>query len=72
MTIRPVPFKALGGLYEQDDIEAAVQLITAASKPGGSLFPLPEETDFHEALAAQEGAAYAVGTNSCGTALGLT
>jgi len=71
MKIHPVPFKALGGLYEQDDIKAAMGVITDASKPTGSFFPLPEELDFQNALAAHEGASYAVAVNSCGTALDL-
>jgi len=42
-----------------------------AAGPGGSFFPLPEETDFQEALARHEGAGHAVVVNSCGTALDL-
>ena len=71
MEIHAVPFKALGGLYEQDDIGAAMRVITDASEPDGSFFPLPEEMDFQNALAAHEGASYAVAVNSCGTALDL-
>ena len=69
--IREVPFVALGGVYEEDDIEAVVSTVRSAAAPGGSFFPLPEETRFHEALAAHEGAQKAVGVNSCGTALDL-
>ena len=69
--IRDVPFVALGGVYEQDDVDAVLRVVGAATETGGSFFPLPEETDFHEAFAAHEGARRAVGVNSCGTALDL-
>lgn len=68
---RKVPFLPLGGIWEQDDIEAARKVIAAAAEPGGSFFPLPEETLFQQALAAHEGSAHAVAVNSCGTALDL-
>ena len=68
MEIREVPFIAMGGVYEQDDIEAA-NAVNQAVADGGSFFPLPEESQFQEALAAHEGAARAVAVNSCGTAL---
>lgn len=71
MKIRPVPFRALGGLYEEDDLEAATRIITAAGRPNGDFFPLPEEVDFQKALAAHEGSSHAVAVNSCGTALDL-
>jgi len=71
MELRKVPFQALGGAFEQDDVEAALQVMKAAAEPGGSFFPLPEEADFQEAFAAHEGAARAVVVNSCGTALDL-
>ena len=71
MQIRKVPFQALGGLFEQDDIDAALKVMQAAAQPGGSFFPLPEETDFQDALAGHEGGQKAVIVNSCGTALDL-
>ena len=71
MENRNVPFTALGGLFEQDDIDAALKVMEAAAQPGGSFFPLPEEDDFQKALAEHEGAKYAVIVNSCGTALDL-
>lgn len=71
MQKRNVPFVALGGCFEQDDIDAAVAVMQSAARPAGSFFPLPEETDFQNALAAHEGAAHAVAVNSCGTALDL-
>lgn len=71
MQIRPVPFIALGGLFEADDVAAAQSVIEAASIPGGNFFPVPEEEQFQKALAAHEGAGYAVAVNSCGTALDL-
>jgi len=69
--IRKVPFIPLGGVFEQDDIDAAVKVIEAAARPEGSFFPLPEEIDFQNALAEHEGAKCAVIVNSCGTALDL-
>jgi dTDP-4-amino-4,6-dideoxygalactose transaminase len=69
MTPRKVPFLALGGLFEHDDIAAASKGISAAAQEGGSFFPLPEETDFQNAFASHEGAKGAVSINSCGTAL---
>ena len=68
---RSVPFHALGGLFEQDDVDAAARVTQAAAEPGGNFFPLPEETDFQDALARHENAAKAVAVNSCGTALDL-
>ena len=69
METRSVPFLALGGLFEADDVEAAMRVTAAAADPGGSFFPLPEESDFQKALAQHEGAEHAVAVNSCGTAL---
>lgn len=69
--IREIPFAALGGVFEQDDIDAANGVMQQAASPGGSFFPLPEENDFQRALAKHEGAAYAAAVNSCGTALDL-
>jgi dTDP-4-amino-4,6-dideoxygalactose transaminase len=69
--IREIPFAALGGVFEQDDIDAANRVMQQAAAPGGSFFPLPEENDFQRALARHEGAAHAVAVNSCGTALDL-
>ncbi len=69
MTKREVPFIAMGGVYEADDLAAAAGVIQAASEPGGGFFPLPEENDFQNALSEHEGAAKAVAVNSCGTAL---
>ena len=41
MEKREIPYLALGGIYEQDDVEAATKIIAAATQPGGSFFPLP-------------------------------
>jgi dTDP-4-amino-4,6-dideoxygalactose transaminase len=68
---REIPFIALGGVWEQDDIDAAMNVIEAAAQPGGNFFPLPEEKNFQDALAAHEASAHAVVVNSCGTALDL-
>ncbi len=69
--IRNIPFAALGGVFEQDDLEATMNVLRQAASPNGSFFPLPEENDFQRALANHEGAAKAVAVNSCGTALDL-
>lgn len=69
MQIRDVPFVAMGGVYEQDDVEAVTRVVAAAAGVGGSFFPLPEENDFQHAFAQHEGAKKAVAVNSCGTAL---
>ena len=69
--IREIPFGAMGGVYEQDDIEAIVRVTRQAAGPGGDFFPLPEENDFQNALASHEGATKAIAVNSCGTALDL-
>ncbi|MBI2843200.1 MAG: DegT/DnrJ/EryC1/StrS family aminotransferase [Armatimonadetes bacterium] len=68
MDIREVPFPIFGGLYEQDDIDAVMKVVTAAAD-NGNFFPLPEEIDFQNMLAEHEGARRAVAVNSCGTAL---
>src|SRR5579859_3382572 len=69
MEIREVPFIALGGVYEADDLEAVTRVTAAAEGPTGSFFPQPEENEFQERFARHEGARYAIATNSCGTAL---
>lgn len=68
---RNVPYLALGGLWEEDDVQAAHKVTAAATGPDGNFFPLPEEPEFQKALATHEGAAHAVAVNSCGTALDL-
>ncbi len=69
MQIREVPFQALGGVFGNDDVEAAVKVMESAAGPGGDFFPLPEEADFQDAFARHEGAVKAIAVNSCGTAL---
>jgi len=69
--VRAVPFLALGGAFEQDDVDASQRVIAAAMKDGGNFFPLPEENEFQNAFAVHEGAKKAIAVNSCGTALDL-
>jgi dTDP-4-amino-4,6-dideoxygalactose transaminase len=67
--IREIPFLALGGVYEQDDLDAVARVTAQAAEPRGNFFPLPEENEFQTKLAQHEGAAKAIVVNSCGTAL---
>ena len=69
MDIHEVPFIAMGGIYETDDLEAVNRVTAAALGAAGNFFPMPEEGEFQSRFAAHEGAAFAVATNSCGTAL---
>ena len=67
--IREVPFVPMGGVYEQDDVDAAMGVVAQATDVTKGFFPLPEENDFQNALAEHEGAKRAIAVNSCGTAL---
>ena len=69
MEKRTVPYRALGGMYSDDDVTAASQVIRGATGPAGDFFPLPEENDFQTAFAEHEGAEKAIAVNSAGTAL---
>jgi len=69
LDIREIPFIPMGGVYEQDDLEAAARVISNAVETSTGFFPLPEENEFQQALAAHEGARKAIAVNSCGTAL---
>lgn len=68
---RRVLFQALGGVFDKDDVQAALRVLRAAAGPAGDFFPLPEENDFQKAFARHEGAEFCVVCNSCGTALDL-
>ena len=59
----------MGGVYEQDDVEAVSRLLADIAEEDGTFFPLPEENDFQNAFAAHEGARKAIAVNSCGTGL---
>ena len=69
MKKRKIPFLPIGGIYQQDDLNAATSVINAVVEDNGSFFPLPEENDFQQAFAEHEGAKKAIAVNSCGTAL---
>jgi dTDP-4-amino-4,6-dideoxygalactose transaminase len=69
MEIREVPFVAMGGVYEQDDLEAVTRVTRQALETTGNFFPLPEESEFQTKFAQHEGAKKAIAVNSCGTAL---
>jgi len=67
--IREIPFVPMGGVYEQDDLDAVTRVVADTTGRPTGFFPLPEEADFQNALAGHEGARKAVAVNSCGTAL---
>lgn len=69
MEIRDIPFKALGGIFDKKDADAAIKVINAATEEGGDFFPLPEEGTFQSSFANHEGAKNAIAVNSAGTAL---
>ena len=41
----------MGGVYEQDDVEAVSRMLTDVADEEGTFFPLPEENDFQNAFA---------------------
>ena len=57
MEIREVPFISIGGVYEQNDVEAVKWMMAAVTEEGGTFFPLLEENDFQNAFAEHEGGA---------------
>jgi perosamine synthetase len=69
MLIREVPFIAMGGVYDQDDLDAVTRVTSQAMESTGNFFPLPEESEFQTRFAQHEGAKKAIAVNSCGTAL---
>jgi perosamine synthetase len=71
MDIREVPFKSLGGVYDQDDIDAVLAIMTAQVERDAGFFRLPEEPNFERAFAVHSGAAYAATVNSAGTGLDM-
>lgn len=68
---RSVPFPALGGCFEQDDIDAVSAVLNEAAGPNPNFLPVLHETEFQGEFARHEGAARCVAVNSCGTALDL-
>lgn len=71
MEKRAIPWLTLGGLYEEDDLKAATQILNLQVSESKGFFRLPEEPDFEKAFAEHEGAKYASAVNSCGSALDL-
>ncbi|MCM8765167.1 MAG: DegT/DnrJ/EryC1/StrS family aminotransferase [Candidatus Omnitrophica bacterium] len=69
MKKRQIPFLAMGGLYQEDDLDAVIKVIKEAVDCRGSFFPLPEENDFQQLFARHQGAKKTIAVNSCGTAL---
>jgi len=68
---RNIPFLALGGIFDAEDLRAVNAVLEQAASATGNFFPGPEENQFQQALAKHEGAGHAVAVNSCGTALDL-
>jgi len=71
MEIREVPWISLGSVYDQDDIDAVMEILRAQVDRSAGFFRLPEEPIFEKAFAKHEGAKYASAVNSCGTGLDL-
>jgi len=71
MEIRKVPWTSLGGVYDQDDIDVAMEMLRSQVERSAGFFRLPEEPNFERAFAEHEGAKYASAVNSCGTGLDL-
>ncbi len=71
VTRRPVPYPALGGCFEQDDIDAASAVLNEAAGPNPNFLAVSYEAEFQAAFARHEGAAHCEAVNSCGTALDL-
>lgn len=71
MEIRKVPWTSLGGVYDQEDINAVMEILQAQVERSAGFFRLPEEPAFEQAFAEHEGCRYASAVNSCGTGLDL-
>lgn len=72
MERREIPWLGLGGIYEDDDLKATIQILNLQIRESKGFFRLPEESNFEEAFAEHEGAKYTSMVNSCGTALDLS
>jgi perosamine synthetase len=71
MEIRNIPWTPLGGIYDEDDIDAVMTIMRAQVERGAGFFRLPEEPAFERAFAEHEGAKFGAAVNSCGTGLDL-
>lgn len=71
MEKRKIPWYGLGAIYEQDDIDAVLEILKPCVTEAKGFFRLPEEHDFQKAFAEHENCAYASAVNSCGTGLDL-
>lgn len=72
MKIRKIPWRGLGAIYEQDDIDAVMKILKPCVTEAKGFFRLPEEPDFQKAFAEYEECSYASAVNSAGTGLDLT
>ncbi len=71
MEYRKIPWYGLGAIYEQDDIDAVMDILRPNVSEAKGFFRLPEEPEFQRAFAEHEGSAYASAVSSCGTGLDL-
>jgi len=71
MEIREVPWKSLGGIYDQEEVDVVLAMMNAQVERSAGFFRLPEEPDFERAFAEHEGCRHAAAVNSCGTGLDL-
>jgi len=71
MEIRNLPWYGLGAIYEQDDIDAVVEILKPVVTEARGFFRLPEEPDFQKAFAEHEDCKFASAVNSCGTGLDI-
>ena len=71
MEIRNLPWYGLGAIYEQDDIDAVVNILKPCITESKGFFRLPEEPQFQKVFAEYEECRYASAVNSCGTGLDL-
>ncbi|MDL2258268.1 DegT/DnrJ/EryC1/StrS family aminotransferase, partial [Eubacteriales bacterium OttesenSCG-928-K08] len=71
MEKRNLPWYAMGGLMEQEDIDIASKVAQECAHSPKGFFRLPDEPQFQQAFAAHEGAPFASAVNSAGTGLDI-
>lgn len=71
MEIRNIPWYGLGAIYDQEEIDAVLNILNPCVTDAKGFFRLPEEPDFQKAFAEYEECKYASAVNSCGTGLDI-